>query len=524
MSSNVIRQPVSSRSLSGTPASPGQFSNVGRGRVPVSSISTRPSLRSKMQEIFNSAQGSIMATLPALDGQRSPDVIVTVRCRSPDYERLLHPAVTEPTRLEHDDGGHHRANLSRPLLRLFTKGTFETNQRLGEDRIKDVHGKLSRGWKGLDTDLGPTEDASSDSWTDDEIFCVEHPPELQQPLTDRISHLSRVNIEYLPVSPDLTSPHQQDDRNWKCQPRVHTRPRWELQANGQSSQSSRDESDNRSLRFRSYYPGSISVRQVPGEYEPFSPIMVMHSESSSSSTSRKTSLESCTGMSARVDTEPMSSILESPEKAVVQSDSITNASTEPGEGTTSFSSISLHSTEYHVPSSSHLSSTVPSRRSSLSGSPAAPWSPVSPHFQESPRQHAALQQAQHRASTSEEQYLDEAHIPLLATHLREGPEESAALLAFRPITPMAREELHDMDDTETEDGQLTPLSPKVKIERGTWQHRDTNIASRSARADSGYENESSLGRKRCGSNWNDEVLEKMGASPGKKRDAVYESG
>lgn len=447
MSSNVMRQPVSSRSLSGTPASPGQFYNVGRGQVPVSSMSIRSNLRSKMQEIFSSAQGSIMATLPALDGQRSPDVTVTVRCRSPDFERPSQPAVMEITRLNHNNGGHHRAKLARPPLRLSTKGFLEANQRCGKGRVEDVYENPSRGWKSLDPDSGPTEDTSSDSWTDDEIFCVERPngdsyPELQQLLTDRSPHLSCINAEYLPVSPDLTSPQQQDHRNWKCQPRAHTRPRWELQANKQPSQSTRDKSNTRSLRLRSYYPGSISVRQVPGEYEPFSPIMVMHSDSSSSSTSRKTSIESCTGMSAHVDTHPMNCILESPEKAVVQVDSIRNISTGPGEEISSSSSILLHSPEYHVASGSHLSSTVPSQGSSLSGSPAAPWSPVSPHFQESPRQVAALQQAQHRSCINEEQYSDEAHIPLLATHLYdEGPlEKSTALLESRPVTPTARQE------------------------------------------------------------------------------------
>lgn len=493
----------------------------------MSSIPIRPSLQFKMQEIFSSAQGSIMATLPALDGQRSPVVTVTVRCRSPESKRLLHPDVMEPTHLKHDDGGHHRAKLARPLLRLSTKGFLEVSHRFRNDRVEDVHGNPSKGRKCVDTDPGPTEDASSDSWTDDEIFCVERQnrnsyPELQQLLTDRESHLPCINAEYVSVSPDLTSPQQQDHRNWKCQPRAHTRPRWELQANEQPSTWTKDTSSTRSLRFRSYYPGSISVRQVPGEYEPFSPIMVMHYDSSLSSTSRKTSIESCTGMSAHVDTYPMNCILESPDKAVVQVDSIRNTSTGPGEETSSSSSILLHSPEYHVTSGSHLSSTVPSQGSSLSGSPAAPWSPVSPHFQESPRQGAALGQTQHRSSISGEQYSDEAHTPLLATHFcDEGP----ALLALRPMTPTARQESSRVNDTDVEDGGgLTPLSPNVEIKRGSWQHRDANMVSRSARADSGHEDERSWSRKRCGSNWNDEVLEKMGASPGKKRDAEYESG
>lgn len=79
-----------------------------------------------------------------------------------------------------------------------------------------------------------------------------------------------------------------------------------------------------------------------------------------------------------------------------------------------------------------------------------------------------------------------------------------------------------MDDSDS--GELTPLSPNVKIERGSRQHRDANMVSRSAWADSGYQNEPSSSRKRCGSDWNDKVLEKMGASPGKKRDAEHESG
>lgn len=237
--------------------------------------------------------------------------------------------------------------------------------------------------------------------------------------------------------------------------RTRPGPRW-LQEDKHVAQLP-SESDNSSFdQFRSYYRGSISVKLVPGEFEDFSPVIVMHSSSESATTSRQTSCGSSGS-------------------GIVRADAMT-ATLVPIAETLPNSSTMLKSDNLPEPRLS-------TERSKIG-----------------------------------EQSREEDGVPLLGdrnflfSHERSRMSPEASL----PATPRRKGSISidDADDADIEDGDdeghMTPLSPNVEVQRGPRRQRH-------CRADSRNENNLTGGKKRCGSLWSDGVIERLGASPSKKQ-------
>lgn len=370
---------------------------------------------------------------------------------------------------------------------------------------------------------------------------------------------------WCPVSPDLTNVGVSDRDGIESKQRASKQPAWRRSITGEVPVDTVSE-DNKKLysRISSYYHGSISVKHIPGDTGKLSPIIVFHSSSASAATSRHTSQGSAVGETSQVDAQTecggvlLSTIPESPDKAIAPladlglfqsatSDLEHYRKAEEGQmgpgiaaQTEKCSTLgpdwnpwnespSPKSCRIHGGVQDFDSSVETSRVSSLLGSPTVPWSPVSPDTGNNPRWRECQWISERQISEqSTGENSQEVYMPLLADRdfLFSHERTKSTLVAEHMVvaTPNNKRESSSANDGDVEDeGELTPLSPDVLVYRRLRRPRYSARARREHRTDSASEVEGSETRKRCASYYDDSILEKIGASPGKKMGTGFEA-
>lgn len=332
-------------------------------------------------------------------------------------------------------------------------------------------------------------------------------------------------------------------------------------------------------RLKSYYRGSISLRSVPNANGYSSPEVIYHSSSGPPSTvpsSRQTSNSSLRHVngptSAAGGVRIPSPVLDVGEMASATSPSSHLVSNEAVRDTIEHYAevyVDPGAPPYHDSGSFRVGD---SSSSSLAGSPVIPWSPISPRSRRSPTLAQYFESSPWLArptrrgisgspvSSSEAagSYAPvsprlppspilaqlSAPSPWLSRPPRRGmnnsptsmvlqltennankktsPQQPFTRAGRRCVTPQTKtrslEAQSSNDGDVPSEGALTPLSPKVQIHRGFGRRRSMRKARTPEQVQLGAaELDDKENKKRCASYYDQDILGKLGASPGKKR-------
>ena len=362
----------------------------------------------------------------------------------------------------------------------------------------------------LEESIQPSFDAVNDAYGEDKPQISS--PESYRPLSPALEQRESVTGGYGGHAQTCTQP-----------------PRWQQPGSRMAQAvSTNDRTRAKSSRVKSYYRGSVSVQLVPGESGGFSPVMVLHSSSSSANTTRHPSHSSHLGETNHASSgsnamgtipepydRPDASVFTLPDKKRSQGAEVAEEGGVPIDIEMA-SSYAVHSPDYSAVTG--LSPTASPDRS-VSVEPTVSRSPMSPQFLDSPKSRRHYWPVLCNDPKDIRQHLDEICTPLLGDddflfrHEKLG--RPPAPTAAPPSTPKAEADSASTNDADIEDeGAMTPLSPNVEVFR---RHKRTRKHVRDNRADSGHDGTASDMRKRCASYHDDKGLEEMGASPGKKR-------